>query len=309
MLISNRASLSDIIGGTFINTVRVVLVSTLTYFINILLLDDQLHFPEMVPAILGTALAFFIGFNNNQAYDRWWEARIIWGGITNDSRTFTRMVLTQIHLSKNNSPNINEKELNFIKNRLVHRHIAFLYILKDFLRDEDKMYYLNYISASEFLKYLENSTNKHNRILELQARDIEYLYENKIIDGYKYLEFNKMITNFTDLMGKSERIKGTVFPTTYRYYTNFFTWIFIITGTLVISTEAGSWSILYASLLGYVFITIQELGQSLLNPFKYIPTGIALNQITKNIERNLLEMLGEKNLPDPEPIIDSNYIM
>jgi ion channel-forming bestrophin family protein len=309
MLISDRTSLSDIIGGTFINTGKIILVSTFTYLINLYILDDQLHFPETVPAVLGTALAFFIGFNNNQAYDRWWEARIIWGGITNDSRTFTRMVLTQIHLPKNNTSEINLNELNFIKTRIIHRHLAFLYLLKDFLREENQLYYLNYISANEFLKYVEHSTNKHNRVLELQSRDIEYLYENNIIDGYKYLEFNKMLTNFTDLMGKSERIKGTVFPTTYRYYTNFFTWIFIITGTLVISGEAGSWSILYASLLGYVFITIQQLGQSLLDPFKKIPTGIALNQITRNIERNLLEMLGETNLPDPEPIIDSNYVM
>jgi ion channel-forming bestrophin family protein len=308
MLISDRTSLSDIIGGTFINTSKVVLVSTITYLINLYLLDDQLHFPSTVPAVLGTALAFFIGFNNNQAYDRWWEARIIWGGITNDSRTFSRMVLTQIH-NKNENKDIDELEIDDIKRKLVERHIAFLYLLKDFLRDQDQLYYLNYISANEYISCIENSTNKHNKVLMLQAKDLEYLYKNNIIDGYKYLEFNKMLTNFTDLMGKSERIKGTVFPTTYRYYTHFFTWIFIITGTLVISGEAGWWSILYASLLGYVFLTIQQLGQSLLDPFKNIPTGTALNQITRNIERNLLEMLGETNLPDPEPIIDSNYVM
>ena len=113
-------------------------------------------------------MAFFIGFNNNQAYDRWWEARKIWGGIVNDSRSFARMVLTQIPSS--NDP---EDEISRMKKRL-------------------------------------------------QAIDLEYLYKNNYIDGFKYLEFNKMLINFTDLMGKSERIKGTVFPTTYRYYTYIF---------------------------------------------------------------------------------------
>jgi len=33
-----------------------------------------LSFPN---GIIGTALAFLIGFRNNSAYDRWWEARKI----------------------------------------------------------------------------------------------------------------------------------------------------------------------------------------------------------------------------------------
>nr|WP_317631417.1 bestrophin family ion channel [uncultured Flavobacterium sp.] len=304
MLVSRNIKISDIIGGTFTNTYRVILVSTGTYLLNFYVFGDHFHFPTIVPTVLGTGLAFFIGFNNNQAYDRWWEARKIWGGIVNDSRSFARMVLTQIPSS--NDP---EDEISRMKKRLINRHIAFLYLLKDNLRDQDTRYYLNYISASEYLKVLENSTNKHNRVLELQAIDLEYLYKNNYIDGFKYLEFNKMLINFTDLMGKSERIKGTVFPTTYRYYTYIFTWIFIITVTLVISDYTGFWSILYASLLGYVFLTIQALGQSLVNPFENIPTGISLSQITRNIERNLLEMQGEEKLPEVEPIIDANYVM
>lgn len=304
MLISKNIKISNIIGGTFVTTFKVILVSSITFTINIFLLDDQLHFPTIVPSVLGTALAFFIGFNNNQAYDRWWEARIIWGGIVNDSRSFTRSILHYIP-----QDGINSDEIFVLKKNMIKRHIAFLYLLKDGLRDQDERYFLNYISAKEYIEFIEGTTNRHNRVLELQSKDLNYLYKNKIIDGFKFLELNKMLVNFTDLMGKSERIKGTVFPTTYRYYTYIFTWIFIITVTLVISDMAGIWSIFYASLLGYVFLTIQQLGQTLMNPFQNIPTGISLNQICRNIERNLLEMIDEKNLPDPEPIVDDFYVM
>ena len=304
MLVSKNIKISNILEGTFTTTLKVIIVSSVTYLINFFVLDDQLHFPTIVPSVLGTALAFFIGFNNNQAYDRWWEARIIWGGVVNDSRSFTRMVLHYIP-----QEGIHKLEIENLKNRLIKRHIAFLYLLKDALRDQDLRYYLNYLSANEYIDFIEGTTNKHNRLLELQARDLNYLYKNKIIDGFKFLELNKMLVNFTDLMGKSERIKGTVFPTTYRYYTYIFTWIFIVTITLVISDTAGVWSIFYASLLGYVFLTIQQLGQTLMNPFDNIPTGVSLSQICKNIERNLLEMMGEKILPETEPIVDDFYVM
>lgn len=44
--------------------------------------------------IAGVALSIFLGFRNNSAYDRWWEARKLWGGIVNHSRTLGRQVLT-----------------------------------------------------------------------------------------------------------------------------------------------------------------------------------------------------------------------
>lgn len=39
-------------------------------------------------AMLGTAVAFIVGFKNNASYNRLWEARQIYGGIINDSRSF-----------------------------------------------------------------------------------------------------------------------------------------------------------------------------------------------------------------------------
>jgi len=77
----------------------------------------------MVPSVLGTALAFFIGFTNNQSYDRWWEARKIWGALVNDSRTWSRQILNYTSITND----ISEKELNSIRTKVIHRHIAFLY--------------------------------------------------------------------------------------------------------------------------------------------------------------------------------------
>ena len=47
-----------------------------------------LKIPWTPLALIGTAVAFVVGFQNNASYDRIWEARKIWGGIVNTSRTF-----------------------------------------------------------------------------------------------------------------------------------------------------------------------------------------------------------------------------
>ena len=82
--------------------------------------------PWLPISVIGTAVAFYVGFKNNQAYDRMWEARKIWGGIVNDSRTWGMMV--DGYVSKLfATDNLNSDELNVIKRRLIYRHIGWLY--------------------------------------------------------------------------------------------------------------------------------------------------------------------------------------
>src|ERR1044072_9350598 len=55
---------------------------------------SSISLPLSVPMIMGTVISLLLGFRSNQAYDRWWEARHIWGGIVNDSRTLARQVIS-----------------------------------------------------------------------------------------------------------------------------------------------------------------------------------------------------------------------
>jgi putative membrane protein len=118
-----------------------------------------------------------------------------------------------------------------------------------------------------------------------------------------------MIVRLCDGMGKSERIKNTVFPTTYHYFTRLFIWLFVILITIVCTETVGAWSIVLGWLIGFVFHTTHLIGLSLLNPFEAIPSGIPLNQITRTIEINLLEMLGESEVPQPIQPTNHEYVM
>lgn len=304
MIISNRIFISRILGGTWQITIYIALTCVITYALNEFFLKEFFELPAIVPTILGTAISFFIGFNNNQAYDRWWEGRKIWGALVNDSRTWARQVINYTSVS----PELNKLELKKLQKRAIHRHIAFLYALKENLRGSDAKDYNNYLIEEES-NAIEQKSNKHNAILDYQSVDLEYFYTQGVIDGFRFKELNRMIVSFCNEMGKAERIKNTVFPTTYPYYTKVFIWIFITAITLVTANLVGAWSILIGMTLGYVFTTTHSIGKALLNPFENIITGNPLDQITRTIEINLLESLGEKDIPKPIEVVDEEYIM
>lgn len=95
-----------------------------------------LSLPWLPIALLGTAVAFITGFKNNASYDRAWEARKVWGAIVNASRSWAVMAIDFV--ADVGDPAAPDKpaegELERVRTRLVHRHIAWLAALRYQLR-------------------------------------------------------------------------------------------------------------------------------------------------------------------------------
>jgi len=295
MLLKQSLSLYRFVKITWKIDILMLLLCTLGYLIDTRLLYN-VHILPSVAALIGTAIAFFIAFNNNQAYSRWWEARIIWGGIVNDSRSWARSLLSytkdQVHAR-----------------RMILRHIGFLYALKSELRKIKDDEYKRYLADGDLPK-LEGFSNTANAILDLQSADLQELSDQNKIDGFRFLALNDLIKSFCDGMGKSERINNTVFPTTYVYFTRLFIWILVMLTTMTLSESVGAWSILFAWIIGFVFHTSHINGMSLMNPFEFTPPSIPLNSITRTIEINLLQALREQVIPAPEaPMHGGEYIL
>ena len=303
MLVVKRIRLSRILKDTWDVDLFMIVSCTAVYFFHIFFLGKRFDIPAIVPTVLGTAIAFFIGFNNNQAYDRWWEARRVWGALVNDSRSWARDVLTYF-----SSATITKEALFLVQKEMIYRHIAFLYLLKSNLRLIEYEDYKKYISEEE-IAYIGKQTNRHNAILQIQSKQLQEVYDAGIIDGYQFLQMDALLVKFTDEMGMSERIKNTVFPTTYSYLTKVFIWLFVMAIELVTVQSMGAWSIGMSWLIGFVFVSTQINGMSLVNPFENISVGIPLNQITRTIEINLLQMMGEKNIPEPVKPVNGEYVL
>jgi ion channel-forming bestrophin family protein len=307
MLLNHNIRLTRIIRNTWKVDIIMIVTSTAAYLLHSNLIKYHLdNIPTIVPTVLGTAIAFFIGFNNNQAYDRWWEGRKVWGAIVNDSRSWARDVLQYIQPLAETDANA----LTELKKQMVCRHIAWLYALKAFLRSTQENDYKGYL-PEEDLELLEHHNNKHNGILQLQAESLQHLRQQGTIDGFAFLQLDSMLVRFSDSMGMAERIKNTVFPTTYNYLTKVFIWLFVVFIALVTSEPMGAWSIFVSWLVGFVFVSTQINGMNLVDPFDNNSAALPLNQITRTIEINLLQMMGEnpEKIPAPVTPVNGEYVL
>lgn len=302
MLLKHRLSLSQIFSFTWKVDLMLLGCCTLVYLLDHYWLASHVSIPVTVSAVLGTAIAFFIGFNNNQAYDRWWEARKIWGSLVNDSRSWGRSML--YYASTPGDP-----ATQVIVRHLIYRHLAFVCALKASLRKRPDDYYTRYLTQEEITE-VQKQSNIPNALLNMQTRDLQQLRESGAIDGFRFIELHQILVRHCDSMGQSERIKNTVFPPSYVYFTQMFIWFYVIMNTLMMTESIGAWAIPFGWMFGFVFHVTHLNGITLMNPFEFQPLAIPIDNICRTIEINIIELLGDEPVPAPvQPRLNGLYIM
>lgn len=305
MLIKREWTFFQIVRRTWKFDLYIIFVCLLVYLVYNYWINNHIQIPALVSTVLGTAIAFFIGFNNNQAYDRWWEARKIWGALVNDSRSWVRAMLAYV---KGRELNFGEEQVAVIQKRMIHRHLAFLYALKYSLRKISDVSYNRYLKEDDF-DQVKGKSNVPNAILTLQSYDLETLSRQGYIDGFRFMEMNQLLVKFCDGMGKCERIKNTVFPTSYIYFTRLFIWIFIIINTWVLTDLIGGWSVLVGWLTGFIFFAAHNNGINIMDPFENRAFDTPLDSIVRTIEINILEEMGAADIPEPVQPVDGEYLL
>lgn len=301
MLLKDRLSLVQVFRLTWKVDIMILVCCTIAYLVDHYWLERQISIPLSISTVLGTAIAFFIGFNNNQAYSRWWEARKIWGALVNDSRSWARNLLYYCETE------VNDESVH-ITRRMIYRHLAFLYALKANLRRAPDDYYSGYLGEGE-AELVKGQANIPNAILNLQADDLQQLSRQDVIDGFRFRDMNGLLTKFCDQMGQSERIRNTVFPPSYLFFTRLFIWFYVILSTLMMSESIDYWSILFGWAFGFVFHVTHMNGVSIMNPFEATQMAVPLDSISRTIEINLLEMLGHENVPSPVEPVDGLFLL
>ena len=307
----------------------------LLYHIKII----TISIPWLPVSIIGTAVAFYVGFKNNQSYDRMWEARKIWGGIVNDSRTFGMMIDSYVSnlFSKEKYP---ADKIHKIKQRLIYRHLAWIYAHRSQLLiatpwehisqgvhttktaqryqkkfgiglfDDDitQKHLKQFLSAEEYERFIKYA-NTATQIINEQSRDIAYLREENLIDDFRHVELEKILQNFYEHQGKNERIKKFPLPRQYAYMSRYFVAIFILMLPFSMIPELmklGNWGVWLAipitALIGWVYIMMELVGDYSENPFQGMANDIPMMSLCRTIEIDLREILGEKDLP---PVIEA----
>lgn len=192
---------------------------------------------------------------------------------------------------------------------MILRHIGFLYALKDSLRKEKSGAFRAFLSEED-IRQVENTSNIANATLDLQAADLNMLRSSGLIDGFRFLSLNELLVKLCTQMGQSERIKNTVFPPGYIYFTRLFIWIFVMLTTMGLAESMGALSIFFGWVIGFVFHATHITGMTIMNPFELEASGIPLNSIVRTVEINLLQSMGNRETPLPvQPSKDGEYIL
>lgn len=307
MLVNPQLRLVRIVRISWKVALVMLALCTVAYLAEAFVVRGSFHIPNNIPALLATALAFFIGFNNTQAYQRWWEARTVWGGLVNDSRSWTRAVLAYA-ANNQGAGETHRVDSESLPIRLIHRNLGFLHALKKSLRDADDLGYKNYVSEGEQTA-LSRYANLPAALLDAQARDLQTLRETGNVDGFAFLALNELLVRFSDGMGRCERIKNTPFPATYLYFTRVFIWLMVFLLTMDIAEEAGALAIGLGWLIGFVFHVTHLNGLSLVNPFDGNPASVPLGAIVRTVEINTLQALRSPDVLPPIEAVNGEYVL
>ncbi len=302
MIIRKNLQLHTTIRYSWKNILTGSLFAGMAYISNKIYGADTISVPVSVVAILGTALAIILGFKNTSAYDRWWEARKIWGGILNESRTLTRQVLTIVD-PKNVPPQLWADSV-----QVVHRHLAWINALKLQLRGNAdmnawKLQVAVHLSEDEYT-FIMSKSNMVTHLTLLQGNQIKVMNSSGDLDTFSYIQMDDTLTRLTDLQGMSERIKSTPLPRPYDYYTMAFLnlFLFFFPFAFISSlTELGEEVLIFpiTILVGWMFYQIYVLGKVLASPFDNMKTDVALDAICRTIEIDLKEIVNDTDIPLP----------
>ena len=291
------------------------LIAGLGYF-----LDIHISLPWEPISVIGIAVAFYLGFKNNSSYDRTWEARKIYGGIVNNSRS----------LGASLSAFIKSNKAEEIKKEIIYRHIAWLTALRFQLRLSRTWEHLDsrikgkysptvcegyidnldkeleqYLSSEEIKSY-SNKTNMAAQILNKQAIRFQELRDENCYEEFRHMELHRLIISFYADQGKAERIKNFPFPRQYASTAMWLTLVFFLLvpfGLYDAFKETNNWMLLVFPILSgliiWIYYLMEKIGDYSENPFEGTYNDVPITAISRGIEIDLREMINDKNIPQP----------
>jgi ion channel-forming bestrophin family protein len=286
MLLNKKLPILFILNKIKIDILYVFIIAMVVYCFSYLF---QVHLPEMpisIPAFMGTAISILLSFKLGQSYDRWWEARKIWGAIVNDSRTLVMQLQGFVKT--------NEK----VVTKMAHRQIAWCYYLTYSLRGVKIDDETEKILAEDEIKDIQNHDNKPLALLQLHIRDLANLRKNEDIDVFEHLRLDETLQRFCASMGKAERIKSTIFPVTYRLYLHFIIYIFLVTLSFALAGISIFYKLPLLMVIATAFFLLEKTASYIQDPFSDRPTDTPMLAISRVIEINIRQLLHEDKVPE-----------
>lgn len=241
--------------------------------------------------VLGTALSIFLGFRNNAAYERWWEARKLWGQLVFEIRNLARAVLSLI-----------PQESGQVR-PLLMESLAFCHYLRGSLRSVDAS-----PEARQFIgdavETFARAVNKPDAVLRSMQQRLAVLKQTGKIEAIDFRILDERICAMAAVQAGCERISSTPLPFTYSLLLHRFAYWFCLLLPFGLVSVAGWASPLFTALVVYSFFGLDALSEELEDPFGTGTNDLALDALCRIDEISVFEALGEAA---PLPLAADNY--
>ncbi|GAA3562022.1 bestrophin family ion channel [Microlunatus spumicola] len=270
--------------------------------VTVLYLNATTHFEaiDIQFTLFGTVIALFVGFMVNAAYGRWWEARTLWGQVVNSSRSLARQALV---LLDEDVPGARPG----LAAQVVRNQVAYVHVLRTALRGQPLPEEAGTFLGPDRLAHVERATNRQTAVLLDTDRLLSEAHRRGMVGELSRLELEAALVALTDAQGGLERIKNTPLPVQYRFLPRFFSRLFCVILPFAVVEDLGWLTPLGSGLVGLMFLLAVQIGDQLANPFADGVYDVPMTTISRTVEIDLTQMLGDEPPRPVEPVAEVLY--
>jgi putative membrane protein len=254
------------------------------------LLPISLNLNTTAPfSLIGIALAVFLGFRNNASYDRWWEARKLWGQLLNESRSLTRQALT---LPTRTLPKEEVGEFLVALGALAHA-------LRHQLRRSDPREDLAARLPAALCERVMASRYRPATLMLYLGEWVQRHAQAGALDPMAVIAFDRNLNGMSDVIGGCERIVSTPLPFAYSVMIHRTVYFFCASLPFGLVDSIGIFTPVFAVFVAYTFMAHEAIASQLEEPFGTDENDLALNTMSAAIEDALRDLRGEPALTLP----------
>lgn len=271
--------------------VSIITISNINVF-HFVFVKDSLFF-----SLLGLILSLILVFRLNTAYNKWWEGRIKWGALVNDSRTLASYLHTIL-------PKNDKATRTYYAAQISNFAIA----LRGHLRDNIKYEEFEY-NDHEYLECLKQAPHVPHKIATLLMEWMQTSFKRDYISGFDKINIKVQIQNFIDILGACERIKNTPIPFSHSSYIKAFITIYTLTLPFGIIDSFGIYTIPAAVLISYALIGVEIISEEIEDPFGVEANDLPLTHLSNIIKGNVYAALEVEYEKEISPIKLENKLI
>jgi putative membrane protein len=250
------------------------LISLLSIFIPSLALPISPF--EYAGVIMGLILVFRV----NAGYDRWWEARKLWGMVVNCSRN---LAIIMFHYRRTS----NRNEINYSLGLIV----AMPYLMKNALRGLTSTDEVKHLLDDDTYGQLQEWQHKPNFISSKLAELLSQMQKEDNLDQFSFLKAEELRETILDCQGACERILKTPMPFVMAIKSRRFILLFLLILPVALVDYSVYINPIIVTLVAYALFSLDQIGVELQNPFSIDNLShLPLNDICNTIEKNINEI-------------------